>query len=226
MTEKLFCISENYKVITDNIQNALQKSGRMDKVRVMAVTKSVDTARVNAAISCGVDLLGENRAQEFLEKADGYCGCEVHFIGGLQTNKVKQIIDRVKMIQSVDSVKLAGEINRQAALRGLIMDVLVQVNFAGEQSKHGVTEEGFNDLVGEIRALANLRLRGVMVIPPFGDSVRYFGQTQRLFEEMKSGNPDTDTLSMGMSGDYYEAVLHGATVVRLGNALFGTGIRN
>jgi pyridoxal phosphate enzyme (YggS family) len=204
------------------------KAGSSGEVRVMAVTKTVDVRRVNAAVSCGVGLLGENRVQEFLQKRDGYLAdCEVHFIGGLQSNKVRHIVDKVSLIHSVDGVKLSKEINARAACENLVADVLIEVNIAREASKRGVEPEGELDELAEVvRALPNVRLRGLMVIPPYdarGGNAVYFGKTQRLFEDMKVkiGDSRFDTLSMGMSDDYETAVLYGSTIVRLGTALFG-----
>jgi hypothetical protein len=194
----------------------------------MAVTKTIDIPRIKAAISCGVDLLGENRVQEFLEKRAEYSGsCEIHFIGGLQTNKVRPLFrefSRVDMIHSVGSEKLAREINFQARQKDdeSPMDILIQVNIGGEATKNGVAPEELDALVEVIDRLTAVRLRGLMAIPPFGDSVRYFPKMQRLFEGLKSRISTADTLSMGMSGDYEEAVMHGATIVRLGTALFGS----
>jgi hypothetical protein len=213
MTEKLFSdINDNYKMIIENIQ----KTGRAESVRVMAVTKTVDVQWINEAISCGIDLIGENRVQEFLEKRPDYSdNCEVHFIGGLQTNKVKQIVGKVTMIHSVDSLRLASEINRCA---GEVQDVLIEVNIAGEQSKHGVSPEELSELVGAIAELRNVRVRGLMAIPPWGEGRKYFEKMQKLY----SNYSQFDTLSMGMSGDYIEAIECGATIVRLGSVLFGS----
>jgi hypothetical protein len=187
------------------------------------VTKTVDAQRVNEAISCGIDLLGENRVQEFLQKRPAYSdNCEVHFIGGLQTNKVRQIINKVSMIQSVDSLKLAHEICRQTALCGEVIDVLIEVNIGGEESKHGVLPESVRESAAQIaEEFGMLRVRGLMTIPPFGESEKHFAKMQRLFEDLRAGNPEINTLSMGMSGDYEAAIAHGATIVRLGTALFG-----
>ncbi|MCL2071781.1 MAG: YggS family pyridoxal phosphate-dependent enzyme [Oscillospiraceae bacterium] len=222
-------IEDNYKLVSENIQRAIQRSGRSsqameDCVRVMAVTKTIDTERIKSAVSCGITLLGESRVQEYLEKKADYPeSTEVHFIGGLQSNKVRQIIDKVSLIQSIDSERLACETDRQARLNNLVMDVLIQVNIGGESTKNGVAPNELDFLIEKITALKGLRLRGLMAIPPMGDSVRYFEKMQKLFEKAKEYTP-IDTLSMGMSGDYEEAVLFGATIVRLGTALFGNRI--
>jgi hypothetical protein len=218
--EKLF---DNYKQICENVQKALSETGRSDTVQIMAVTKTIDVELIKAAAACGVNLLGENRVQEFLSKKEDYpADCAVHFIGGLQTNKVRQIIGKVSMVQSADSKKLALEIDRQSGLNSIVTDILVQINIGGETSKNGVNPNELDDLLGEIILLPNIRLRGFMAIPPFGDTVRHFVKMQRLFEDFKAEYGGSfDTLSMGMSGDYYEAILHGATIIRIGSALFG-----
>jgi pyridoxal phosphate enzyme (YggS family) len=223
MTEKLCKLEERYALIQENVQKSLEKSGRTDSVRIMAVTKTVDVETVNSAIALGVDLLGENRVQEFLQKRDGYKPCEVHFIGGLQTNKVRKIIGQVKMFHSVDSYKLAGEINRQSCLCGKKTDILIQVNIGEEETKGGVSVSQINELVYKINEMKNLRFRGLMAIPPVRESERHFAQMREAFEFVKktSGNETCDTLSMGMSGDYETAIQYGATIVRVGSALFG-----
>lgn len=227
MTEKSFPeIAENIKRVTENVEKARIKAGRADGVRIMAVTKTISLEKINFAILNGISLLGENRVQEFLEKRDNYRNIsEIHFIGGLQNNKVKYIIDKVSLIHSVDSVKLAEEIDRRAFSGNIAADALIEVNIGGEASKHGVIpDERLDELVSAVCGLSNVRLRGLMVIPPpDSDSGSHFARTQRLFEDIKAkiGDPLFDTLSMGMSGDYETAVLYGSNIVRLGTALFG-----
>ena len=187
-------IRRNYLGICENIA----RSGR--EVRIMAVTKTVSFERINYALDLGVSLLGENRVQEYLDKRENYKPAEVHFIGGLQTNKVKYIIDKVSMIHSVDSMRLAEEINRRAAQHGIIMDILTEINIGEEQTKGGITA----DSAGEFCA-----------------------KMQELFEHLKVENAHNrenamfDTLSMGMSGDYETAIKYEATIVRIGSGLFG-----
>ncbi|MCL1832287.1 MAG: YggS family pyridoxal phosphate-dependent enzyme [Oscillospiraceae bacterium] len=224
-----FCrssIAENLRVIHENILAAKLKAGRGsdDFVQVMAVTKTIDAARVNEAVACGVLLLGENRVQEFLSKACDYSPeCSVHFIGGLQTNKIRQVVGKVDMIQSVDSVKSACEIARQSEIAGNRTDILLQVNIGGEQSKGGVPPEEVQELAARVASefAEWVTVRGLMTIPPIGDSERAFERMRRLYEDMRAGSDTVDTLSMGMSGDYESAVRHGATIVRVGTALFG-----
>lgn len=234
MTEKSLCSSdklnfeavrESYKEINENIEKAMSASGRKDAVKLMAVTKTVPPEKVNYAISLGATLLGENRVQEFLGKCEQYDkNSEIHFIGGLQNNKVKYIIDRVSMIHSVNSLKLAEEISKRAKNADKTMDILLEVNIAHEETKSGIMPEELDTLVGQCLELSNVRLRGFMAIPPRdvdGSNEKYFSIMQRLFEDYKAKLTQLDTLSMGMSGDYVEAIKYGSTIVRLGSALFG-----
>ncbi len=226
--EKLFSaefpdIRENYGVICGNIEKAMALSNRRDKVKLMAVTKTVPPERVNFAVGLGIKLLGENRVQEYLEKRESYAPAEVHFIGSLQTNKVKYIIDKVSLIHSVDSLHLAQEIDRRAAQHGIVMDILAEINIGGEETKGGILSESAKSFCGELETLKNIRLRGLMTIPPAGCGEEVFARMQDLFEEIKAKRKGGlfDTLSMGMSGDYQTAIKHGATIVRIGSALFG-----
>lgn len=230
MTEKSFSnnsedfsfIEENCKIIKDNISEAIAKSGRTDTVRFMAVTKTVSPEKVNFAASLGINLLGENRVQEFLSKYESYDkNCEVHFIGGLQSNKVKYIIDKVAMIHSVDNIKLVDEISKRAALCNKVMDVLIEVNIGGEKTKGGVLLENLDGLVSYCTDAANIELKGFMAIPPI-ESGKYFGQMEEIYQKYRSKYGEKiNTLSMGMSNDYQQAILYGANIVRIGSALFG-----
>lgn len=213
-------IRENYARICENIDRAMKQAGRGDRVRLMAVTKTVSPDRINCAIGLGIDLLGENRVQEFLDKRESYSPAEVHFIGTLQTNKVKYIIDKVSMIHSVDSLRLAEEINRRAGQHGMIMDILAEINIGGEESKSGISPQTARDFCERISELENVRLRGLMTIPPPDCGERCFAEMQELFGSIKSSE-FFDTLSMGMSGDYETAIKYGATIIRIGSGLFG-----
>lgn len=219
-------ISENLKRIRFDIEEAKAKYRKQDDVvRLMAVTKTVPYQRVNLAVGDGVTLLGENRVQEYLEKKDFYDkSAEVHFIGHLQSNKVKYIIDSVTMIHSVDSIKLAAEIDRQAAKAGIVMDVLLEVNIGGEDTKSGVSPEGLRELIYETGELKNIRVKGLMTIPPPGESEESFYKMNGLFSDLKSErfeNADMEILSMGMSADYALAVKYGSNIVRIGSGIFG-----
>lgn len=234
MTEKLSdnrlsAVTESYRRLSEKIEEAKLKAGRADNVRFMAVTKTVPPEIVNHAVSLGIDLLGENRVQEYLDKRESYSPCEVHFIGGLQTNKVKYIIDKVNMIHSVDSIKLAQEISRRATSADRTMDILLEVNIGGEESKSGIAPEMLFELAEQAGELPGLRIRGLMTIPPVdnnGSSEHFFERMQRLYgdlgEKFAQNNKFLiDTLSMGMSGDFETAIKYGSTIVRIGSLLFG-----
>lgn len=223
-------VVENLKIIRDKISVAAQKSGRnTNDIRLMAVTKTVAPELVNVAINNGVDLLGENRVQEYLDKKDSYVpDTETHFIGHLQTNKVKYIIDKVDMIQSVDSVKLAREISKNAVKNNLIMDILVEINIGEESSKSGTSPQMAQELVCEIAELEGLCIKGLMSIPPIcekkEESLHYFSQLRQIFVDIRDKNIDNvymECLSMGMSQDYEAAIEMGSNIVRIGSALFG-----
>ena len=197
-------------------------------VTLMAVTKTVDPLLINIAVDSGVTVLGENRVQEFLSKRESYRKtAEVQFIGHLQTKKVRQIVGLVSMIQSVDSLHLAEAVERAAEAKGIVMPVLLEVNIGGEASKSGVSPDGLPALLNAVSAFPHLTVRGLMTIPPpqpdpeEQDAV--FARMQALFETVRQQYP-VDTLSMGMSGDYESAVRHGATMVRIGSALFGARV--
>lgn len=226
MQEAQAAVLERLLCIREKIAAAAKTAGRTpESVSLMAVTKTVDPLLINTACDAGVMLLGENRVQEFLSKRESYrSSAEVQIIGHLQTNKVRQIIDKVTMIQSVDSLHLAAEINKQAEKCGIIMPVLLEVNIGGEESKSGVSPAELPALMEETLRLPNVKLRGLMTIPPPAAEVSaqdaVFEKMQALFEDMQK-ICRMDTLSMGMSGDYESAVRHGATIVRIGSALFG-----
>ena len=219
-------ISDNLRVIRSRIAEAQDKYREsVDDVRIMAVTKTVAPEAVNHAVSLGIGLLGENRVQEYLSKAEMYdSSAEVHFIGHLQTNKVKYIIEPMTMIQSVDSIRLAEEIGRLAVKNGKVMDILCEVNIGGEDSKSGVSPEEIRDLICAASEVEGIRIRGLMTIPPPGNTDIFLGRMQELYNTLRSDNINgikMDTLSMGMSSDYAEAVKYGSTIVRIGTALFG-----
>lgn len=219
-------VSENLKRVQYNIAEAKAKyRNENDDVRLMAVTKTVPYEIVNSVIEQGVDLLGENRVQEYLDKKDHYDkNAEVHFIGHLQTNKVKYIVDSVKCIHSVDSLKLAAEIEKLAEKNGVVMNVLTEVNIGGEESKSGISTDMLDELVYGISEMKNIKLCGLMTIPPVGNSEFYFEKMQRIFEDLKAKKVDNvsmDILSMGMSADYVEAIKYGSNIVRVGSAIFG-----
>lgn len=224
-------VAQNVQEILENAKQAAVRAGRDPKqVRVMAVTKTVDPVLVNAAIAQGIDLLGENKAQELCEKYDSYHkeGVEIHFIGHLQTNKVRQIVDKVCMIESVDSVRLAKEIEKQCAAINKTMDILVEVNIGREENKTGIFPEELLPLLDEISKMQHLKVRGLMTIPPVCEKKekvsQYFSQMNQLFIDIKQkkyDNINMEILSMGMSGDYQTAIEHGSNIVRIGTSMFG-----
>ena len=207
------------------------KSGRKpEDIRFLAATKTVDAELINYAISLGLKFIGENKVQELISKYDNYDldNSELHFIGHLQTNKVRQIVGKVSMIQSVDSVKLANEISKQSVKNGLVTDILVEVNIGKEENKSGVMPEELESLLIEISKLDGISVKGLMAIPPICENEQkirgYFANMRNLFLDISTKKIDNirmDILSMGMSGDYYEAILEGANLVRIGSSLFG-----
>ena len=217
-------ILENYKEICYNVNNAREKYGRGD-VQIMAVTKTVPYEKVNFIVEQGLTLLGENRVQEYLSKKDFYDKrAQVQIIGHLQTNKVKYIADSVSMIQSVDSLKLANEIDKQARKVSRIMDILIEINIGDEATKSGIGSSELLELVEQISVLENVRIKGLMAIPPIGAGEEVFERMNELFcltKEKGFNNVFMDILSMGMSGDYETAIKHGSNLIRIGTKLFG-----
>lgn len=221
---------DNYKRIKENVNEAAVKAGRStDDVRLMCVTKTIEAEYINPVLDLGADLIGENRVQEYLGKRDALhlSGVERHLIGHLQTNKVKQIVGEVDMIESVDSVKLAKEISKQSVNKGVTTNVLVEVNVGKEDSKSGIFMESLEELLGEIAQMPAIKIKGLMTIPPICDENevrKYFSAMNQSFVDIKAkkiDNIDMEILSMGMSGDYEAAVLEGSNIVRVGSAIFG-----
>ena len=224
-------VRRNLAEIRQRIGEAARAAGRSpEEVQLMAVTKTVPPELVNIAWEEGVRLFGENRAQELLEKADSYAfGPErIHFIGTLQTNKVRQIIGKVCCIQSVNSLRLAREIQKRTQTAGTVLDVLVEVNIGGEETKTGADYSQVMKLMEDLSGFSALRVKGLMCIPPFGknslETERFFDQMYKIFVDIKAQTIDNicmETLSMGMTGDYQLAVRHGANLVRVGTGIFG-----
>ncbi len=231
MANSLIDVEYNYKKICENIAEAAIKVGKTENdVTFLAATKTVSPSVINHAISLGLSHIGENRVQELLSKYNDYDlnNCDLQFIGHLQTNKVRQIIDKVSMIQSVDSLKLATEISKQAVSKEKNIDVLVEVNIGKEANKSGVLPEQAEDLLYQIKDLPNLCVKGLMAIPPICENTqkncKYFDNMHKMFIDIRDKNIDNismDILSMGMSDDYFEAILCGSNMVRIGSLLFG-----
>lgn len=229
--QRFYDIDENFKEISSNIAEAALKSGRNSSdVRFMAVTKTVEPLFINHALSLGIDLIGENRVQEFLGKRDELKldGVEKHLIGHLQTNKVRQIVGNVDSIDVVDSIKLAKEIGKASSKLGITSDILIEINIGNEESKFGFSPESVTESVYEMSEIEGIKIKGLMAVPPICDnSVKnrvFFENMHQLFIDIgakKIHNVSMDILSMGMSGDYEEAILSGANMVRIGSALFG-----
>ncbi len=216
--------------IQQKMSESAKKSPYHQKPRLLLATKTRTAEEINFALSLGVDLIGENRVQELCDKYDEINKekVEIHFIGALQTNKVKYIIDKVSMIHSLDRISLAKEINRQAEKHGLIMDVLCEVNIGDEESKSGLKPEEVLPFLTKMSKFPNIRVRGLMSIPPKMTSIstqkQYFQKIMDLYIDIsakKIDNISMSVLSIGMSSDFDIAIEHGATIVRIGTAAFG-----
>ncbi len=227
-------IEYNLDVINEKIAESAIKSGRKpEDVRLMAVTKTVDPIFINYALDYGVNLIGENRVQEMLRKKPDLHldGVEKHLIGHLQTNKAGQIVGEVDMIQSVDSLKIAKEIAKQSAKKGIVTDVLLEINVGDEESKTGFSKSEFYENLYEISEIDNIRIKGLMTIPPICEDntilCKFFENIYNIYVDIKAkklDNIDMNILSMGMSGDYSQAILCGSNLVRIGSSIFGPRI--
>ena len=222
-------IADNIREIRETIARSCLRVGRdPSEVMLLAVSKYVDTGRIAEAIAAGQTAFGENHAQEIREKLTFFKQhlCQVHFIGQLQSNKIKYVCGETDLIHSVDRFSLAEQISRRAAARGCVQDILIQVNIGDEPQKGGVEADSLLQLVEQSASLDALRIRGLMCVPPDcgHEEVRaYFRKMKSLFEKTAAAFPELpfDTLSMGMSHDYDVAVEEGATIVRVGTAIFG-----
>ena len=224
-------IEENVKQIKAQMRTAALQAGRdPDSVLLCAATKMNDAEAVRRAIRAGVDCCGENRVQELTEKLaqNAYEGVPVHFIGHLQTNKVKFVVGKVALIQSVDSFRLLEAIQKQAEKLGITQDILLEVNIAKQESKSGFTKEELPSVLERVSDFSNIRVRGFMAIPPIvenpTDNHKFFQEMCNLSVDIttkKYDNVWVDVLSMGMSDDYADAIACGSTMVRVGTAIFG-----
>jgi len=224
-------IKENIEKINKKKDEITLKAGRKKgEVLLCAVTKTRDEDEINAAIRAGVTDIGENKVQELIEKYDKIDPVRWHMIGHLQTNKVKYIIDKVDLIHSVDSIRLAEEINKRAGQHNKIMDILVQVSPAMEESKFGVATEDAQNLIESIlESCPNVRIKGLMCMAPFEenpeDTAIYFAKVKSLYDEYikekKHERLDFSILSMGMSHDFEVAINEGSNLIRIGTAIFG-----
>jgi pyridoxal phosphate enzyme (YggS family) len=227
-------IEYNLDVINEKIAESAIKSGRKpEDVQLMAVTKTVDPMFINYALDYGVKLIGENRVQEMLRKKPDLHlqGVDKHLIGHLQTNKAGQIVGEVDMIQSVDSLKIAKEIGKQSAKKGIVTDVLLEINVGGEESKTGFSTSEFFENLHEISEISNIQVKGLMTVPPICENnvelCKFFENMFNIYVDIKAKKLDNITmniLSMGMSGDYEQAILCGSNLVRIGSSIFGPRI--
>ncbi len=221
-------IEKNLKLVKDRIAAAAAACGRSaEEIKLIAVTKTYPVDAMNEAIRLGVTDIGENKPQEIRDKFDSVLPVRWHLIGHLQTNKVKYIIDRCCLIHSVDSIKLMDELERQAAAHDRDIDILIQVNISGEETKSGIAPQELGDVLMHAGTLSRVHVTGLMTIAPkaeFGDVEIHFKNMKQLFDETKAvhyDNVEMKELSMGMSGDFEAAIKHGATMVRVGSAIFG-----
>lgn len=222
-------IAQNLAEVEKRITAAAEKSGRKrSDITFIAVTKTHPAEMMNEAIDLGVTDIGENKPQEIRDKFDSVKPAKWHLIGHLQTNKVKYIIDKVCLIHSVDSIKLMDEIERQAKKHDIVMDILIQVNISGEETKSGISPEELPKLLKHAGELHNVRVKGLMTIMPktdnSSDNILHFDNIRQIFVDISQNicdNVNMQYLSMGMSGDYETAIEHGANMVRIGSAVFG-----
>lgn len=224
-------IAENVARIRAEIAEAAIACGRdPGEIKLCAATKMNDADAVRQAIRAGVDCCGENRVQELTEKLrqNAYDGAPVHFIGHLQTNKVRQVVGKVDLIQSVDSLRLLEAIDREAKHLGIVQDILLEVNVGMEESKSGFSPEEILPMVEKSVQYSNICIRGLMAIPPIshnsGENRKFFQKMFQLSVDITNkieDNVEVDCLSMGMSGDYLDAIACGSTMVRIGTAIFG-----
>ena len=225
-------LEENIARVKANMAKAALEAGRDPaEITLVAATKVQTSDTIRAAIAAGIAVCGENRVQELTGHLDDYAydGAKIHFIGHLQTNKVRFVVGRVDLIESVDSPRLLEAIERQAEKLNLVQDVLLEVNIGREESKGGCLPEDLPALARQAMDLPHVRLRGLMAIPPVaaqpGNNRRFFAATRQLYVDIRrqigDNDTDIDCLSMGMSGDYEDAIREGATLVRVGTALFG-----
>ena len=224
-------IAENVAAIRAAMESAARDAGRDPKeIQLCAATKMNDAAAVRQAIAAGVDVCGENRVQELTQKLgeNAYVGAPVHFIGHLQTNKVRQVVGKVDLIQSVGSLHLLEAVSKEAARQNLRQDILLEVNIGEEAAKTGFAAGEILPLIDKIDSFSNICVRGLMAIPPIsenpGDNSKFFLKMREIYVDIrakKKDNVQVDCLSMGMSGDYLDAIRCGSTMVRIGTAIFG-----
>ena len=223
-------IRENIAAIRAQIDAAARETGRTGAdITLVGASKMNDAAACQEAIAAGIDALGENRVQEMTAKLaeDAYRGAPLHFIGHLQRNKVKQVVGKAALIQSIGSAELLAEVDRQAEKLGIVQDILLEVNIGGEEAKSGFAPDAVEQAAAQAKTLAHVRVRGLMTIPPADadrdTNMQYFHKVRALYVDInaKLFHNELEYLSMGMSGDYEDAIRAGANMVRVGTAIFG-----
>ena len=224
-------IDENYKEISENISRATLLAGRDEEPQMLVSVKSADIEEIEYLVKAhGIKIVGENRVGQLLERYERYkeMNLDVHFIGSLQTNKVKHVIDKVSLIHSLDRIELAREIDKRAKKLGIVMDVLVEINSGREENKGGVLPEDAEAFCNEIASFSSIRLRGFMTMAPKCEKIeeyrKFFAETYQnaldIWQKKLDNIGGTPILSMGMSGSFEAAIMEGATIVRVGGALF------
>ena len=223
-------IAENIAAVRARIAAAAESAGRKpEDILLVGASKMNDAATCQEAIAAGIDALGENRVQEMTAKLaeDAYRGAPLHFIGHLQRNKVKQVVGKAALIQSIGSAELLAEVDRQAEKLGIVQDILLEVNIGGEEAKSGFAPGAVEQAAAQAKTLAHVRVRGLMTIPPADatreENMAYFEKVRALYVDISRKMYDNglEYLSMGMSGDFADAIRAGANMVRVGSAIFG-----
>ncbi|MFB3148786.1 MAG: YggS family pyridoxal phosphate-dependent enzyme [Thermodesulfobacteriota bacterium] len=224
-------LESNLNSVRERIENAAAKAGRdSSEIKLVAVTKKVEPERVIKSMNLGINTFGENYAQEFRDKfkvLEKEVDQEIkwHFIGQLQKNKVKYVMGKVELIHSLDSLSVAEEINKRAENMGITVPVLIEVNTGGEESKGGINPSKLEEFLKELRCLSSIDVQGLMTMPPYFDDPEtarpYFYRLRELRDSLLASFPKLNELSMGMSGDFEVAIEEGATIIRVGSAIFG-----
>lgn len=224
-------IAENVARVRAQMAQAALRCGRNpEEIKLCAATKMNDAEAVRQAIAAGVDCCGENRVQEFTAKLaeNAYAGAPVHFIGHLQTNKIRQVVGKVALIQSVDSAHLLRAVDREAGRQGIRQDILLEINIGNEASKGGFSPEEILPLLENFGEFSNVCVKGLMAIPPIsrfpGENLEFFQKMRQISVDIRdiiNDNVKVDCLSMGMSGDFEDAIAAGSTMIRVGTAIFG-----
>ncbi len=223
-------ITEHIAAVRREMAEAARESGRSERdIFLVGASKMNDAAACQEAIAAGVDALGENRVQEMTAKLaqNAYDGAPLHFIGHLQRNKVRQVVGKAALIQSIGSEALLREVEKEAARQQLVQDILLEVNIGGEEAKSGFAPAQLEDAARAAQAMSHVRVRGLMTIPPADSdrdtNIRYFQEVRALYVDIneKLFHNELKCLSMGMSGDFEDAIRNGATMVRVGTAIFG-----